>query len=470
MTSLLSTAFSWWPGACSTTFTHSEDPLFLPTKSGPSRAFPELIKDITPPCNLNPFLFNGHLQTAWTAVKSDGPPIHYKRRTFESESAGVEGHFSVDFVVAPPSELAGKVAEDGGPEDDGLREDPLGVGHTSLPPRTTYFTEKEYEGLGSEARKPLLITLHGLSGGSYEVYLRHVLAPLAVQTEEQASSGGLSGGEWECLVVNSRGCAGSKITNSILYNARATWDVRQVVKWCRQRWPKRPLYGIGYSLGANILTNYIGEEGSDCLLNAAVIVSNPWKLEVTSLALQRSWVGMNVYSATMGKNMRALFERHREQILVNKSISEERIRKLKYLHEFDREVQCATWGYPTEGAYYRDATSADTVLDIRIPVFVLHARDDPIACDEACPYEEIRQNPYVVMCATSGGGHLSWFELGGGRWHAKPAVAFLNAMAREVDFGRLEPHQLPQMGPRGGHKRSFVFDPTRRKMHMPGSQ
>jgi len=255
MTSLVSTAFSWWPGACSKTFTHSEDPLVLPTNSGPARAFPELIKDITPPCNLNPFLFNGHLQTAWTAVKSDGPAIHYKRRTFESESAGVEGHFTVDFVVAPPSVPAGKVAEDGGPEDDGLREDPLGVGHTSLPPRTTYFTEKEYEGLGSDDSKPLLITLHGLSGGSYEVYLRHVLAPLVVPTEDEASGRGLGGGEWECLVVNSRGCAGSKITNSILYNARATWDVRQVVEWCRQRWPNRPLYGIGYSLGANILTN-----------------------------------------------------------------------------------------------------------------------------------------------------------------------------------------------------------------------
>jgi len=78
---------------------------------------------------------------------------------------------------------------------------------------------------------------------------------LVVQTEDDASSRGLSGGDWECLVVNSRGCAGSKITNSILYNARATWDVRQVVKWCRQRWPDRPLFGIGYSLGANILTN-----------------------------------------------------------------------------------------------------------------------------------------------------------------------------------------------------------------------
>lgn len=252
MTSTVSSAMSWYPGSCRTTFTHSEEPLILPTKTGPKRAFPEICKDITPPCNLNPLLFNGHLQTAWTAVKSDGPPVHYKRRVFEAEDKAFAGHFTVDFVVRPPPS-AGQ-AEDAGPEDQGLREDPVGVGHTKLPPRTTYFTDKEYEHLGSDDTKPLLITLHGLSGGSYEVYLRHVLAPLVAQTAEGEKLG-LSGGEWEALVVNSRGCAGSKITSSILYNARATWDVRQVVKWCRQKWPKRPLFGIGYSLGANILTN-----------------------------------------------------------------------------------------------------------------------------------------------------------------------------------------------------------------------
>jgi predicted alpha/beta-fold hydrolase len=43
-----------------------------------------------------------------------------------------------------------------------------------------------------------------------------------------------------------------------------------------------------------------------------------------------------------------------------------------------------------------------------------------IAVDEAVPYEEIKQNPYVVMCSTSTGGHLSWFEVGGTRWFSKP--------------------------------------------------
>lgn len=45
------------------------------------------------------------------------------------------------------------------------------------------------------------------------------------------------------------------------------------------------------------------------MLSAAVVVANPWKLEVASLALQRTWLGLNVYSKTMGNSMKKLFER-----------------------------------------------------------------------------------------------------------------------------------------------------------------
>lgn len=38
--------------------------------------------------------------------------------------------------------------------------------------------------------------------------------------------------------------------------------------------------------------------------------SNPWTLDVSSLALQRSWFGSEVYSRTMGTNMKALFEEY----------------------------------------------------------------------------------------------------------------------------------------------------------------
>lgn len=46
---------------------------------------------------------------------------------------------------------------------------------------------------------------------------------------------------------------------------------------------------------------------------------------------------------------------------------------------FDESVvQGPTWGYPTEGAYYRDAASVDSLLAVRIPFLAIHAEDDPV--------------------------------------------------------------------------------------------
>ena len=91
-----------------------------------------------------------------------------------------------------------------------------------------------------------------------------------------------------------------------------------------------------------------------------------------------------------------------------------------------------------EDAYYRDASSADAFLAVKIPIFAVHAKDDPVchlfpecpwtvlilgckvAVDEAVPYLAFDRNQNSVICSTSRGGHLGWFELSGGRWFAKP--------------------------------------------------
>ncbi|KAF2155873.1 hydrolase, alpha/beta fold family [Myriangium duriaei CBS 260.36] len=436
-----------WLGRARTTFHASPDSLPLHLKDGKTTTLCELVKSTTPPCTLNPALFNGHLQTCWTAVNQSAPPIAYRRKVFDAEDPRFAGTFAVDFVVEAHPEQ---------PDE-------------TLPPHTSFFTDAEFEALGGDDDKPLLITLHGLSGGSHEPYLRHVLAELIAKSDD-----GKSGG-WEALVVNSRGCAGSKITSGILYNARATWDVRQVVRWARSKWPNRRLFGIGYSLGANILTNYLGEEGEACELEAAVIVSNPWKLEVSSIALQNTFLGTNLYLKAMGSNMKKLFERqvarHSEQIMKNGNIDMDAVRNIKYLYEFDRAIQCPTWGYPSEGAYYRDASSVDSIFDIRIPCMVLHAEDDPIAVKQAVPYQEVKHTPYVTICSTSLGGHLGWYQIGGGRWHSKPVFNFFEKMLREVDVTATKKHARVDINgvisTTSSHKSPFIFQPMRRKMHLP---
>ncbi|KAK4156304.1 Alpha/Beta hydrolase protein [Chaetomidium leptoderma] len=418
-----------WFGRAKVAFTHSPSPLALQRKDGAATDLLKVCEASTPTCQLNPLLFNGDLQTMWTAVKEDGPPIYYRRKIFDADHKTYTGTFTVDFAVDPHQDV-----------DD------------SLPPRTAFFSEDEFAKIGSDDTRPMLIVLHGLSGGSYEVYLRHAIAPLV-----------LEGGNWDVCVVNARGCAHSKMTSGVLFNARATWDVRQIVNWAKRTFPNRPLFGLGFSLGANIMTNYVGEEGANCPLKGAISVGNPFDLEVSNKALQRSLLGKQVYSRVMGANMKKLINTHKDAVLKHTNLNFDRIQKVTFLHEFDREVQTVTWGYPTENAYYRDASSSDAVLGIRVPFLAISALDDPIAVYDAIPFQEFTQNPYTVLLTTSLGGHLSWFEIGGGRWHARPICNFLKHMATEINLDAITPTANGE-----APKTQFVteFDPVRRKLQV----
>ncbi|KAJ5947143.1 hydrolase [Penicillium verhagenii] len=370
----------------------------------------ELCKECTPPlCSLSPLLFNGHLQTAWTQKAACYTPVYYKRKIFDSNHSSYEGQFSVDFVVPP-------YVDTGGHSETNNTED--------LPPRTELFeAEEDVKFLSADDSRPILLVLHGMSGGSNEPYIQDVLAAVVAQE-----------GGWAACVVNSRGCANSKLTSGFLYNGRSTWDFRQVVDWLKDKFPNRPLFGIGFSIGANVLTHYLGEEGRDCALKAAIMVSNPWKLEVASHALRQSWIGKEIYSKILGRNMRDIVERHIDMITAIPTIDRDSIRKIKYVQDFDRMIQCPTWGYLTEDAYYRDASCADAMLAIRIPFLAIQAEDDPISPKHGIPFAEFARSPFGVLCMTPGGGHLGWFEADGGRWFLKPLTRFLDKMLNSVNL------------------------------------
>jgi hypothetical protein len=68
--------------------------------------------------------------------------------------------------------------------------------------------------------------------------------------------------------------AGVPITSSKLYTAGGTDDLRQALMYLSKRFPNAPLLGIGYSLGANIMTRYAAEEGRRCRFAAACVMAN----------------------------------------------------------------------------------------------------------------------------------------------------------------------------------------------------
>lgn len=242
-----------WLGYATTTWTHHPCPITLPLKhtgdntsstTTNGRTLVDLCKASTPPCDLTPLLPGGHTQTIYAATyKKPIALLNYKRRIFTSNNTTYPGCFAVDFVSR-----------------DSTDQDVETVN-----PRTTLFKEGDWERYmktgsvdveaeeGEVNKRPIIVALHGISGGSHELYLRQVLDPLV--TGAPTAAGGGVGPAWDALVVNSRGCANSPVTGSQLFNARATWDIRQFLEWLREKFPHRQLFAVGFSLGANILVN-----------------------------------------------------------------------------------------------------------------------------------------------------------------------------------------------------------------------
>lgn len=55
--------------------------------------------------------------------------------------------------------------------------------------------------------------------------------------------------------------AGVPVTSPQLYSALHTDDIRVAVMLIAKLYPNAPLIGVGFSLGANVLTRYLAQEG-----------------------------------------------------------------------------------------------------------------------------------------------------------------------------------------------------------------
>lgn len=141
----------------------------------------------------------------------------------------------------------------------------------------------------------------------------------------------------------------------------------------------------------------------------------------------------------LGRNLRNLYNIHHEELTKHPLVRADAASRMVTAYDYDREVTAKVFGYKTVGSYYRHASSIENLLNVKIPLLILHAKDDPIACDKAAPYDECEANPWTFMAATGGGGHIGWFEWSGGRWFPKPIMAFFKKWIDEGVVGAEEP-------------------------------
>ncbi|KAL0446530.1 UNVERIFIED_CONTAM: Embryogenesis-associated protein [Sesamum latifolium] len=244
------------------------------------------------------------------------------------------------------------------------------------------------------SNSPVLILLPGLTGGSEDTYVRHMLL--------RARSKG-----WRVVVFNSRGCGNSPVTTAQFYSASFLGDISEVVEHVGNRYPSANLYAVGWSLGANILVRYVGQESFSCPLAGAISLCNPFNLIIADEDFRK---GFNiVYDKALANALCKIFRRH---ALLFEDIGGEfnipLAANAKSVREFDDGLTRVSFGFKSVDDYYSNSSSSDSIKNVSIPLLCIQAENDPIAPSRGIPREDIQKNPNCMLIVTPKGGHLGW--------------------------------------------------------------
>ncbi|XP_022159893.1 embryogenesis-associated protein EMB8 [Momordica charantia] len=241
---------------------------------------------------------------------------------------------------------------------------------------------------------PVLILLPGLTGGSQDSYVRHMLL--------RAKYRG-----WRVVVFNSRGCGNSPVTTPQFYSASFLGDMREVVAHVTKRYNKANVYAVGWSLGGNILVNYLGQDSLSCPLSGAVSLCNPFDLVVADEDFRK---GFNkVYDNSLARALCRIFNKHAD--LFSDMPGEFNIplaANARTVRDYDDALTRVSFGFNSVDEYYSKSSSSKFIKDVKIPLLCIQAANDPIAPDRAIPREDIKENPNCLLIVTPKGGHLGW--------------------------------------------------------------
>jgi predicted alpha/beta-fold hydrolase len=237
---------------------------------------------------------------------------------------------------------------------------------------------------------PLLLALHGLEGSSSAHYLRGLLAC--------ARDRG-----WRALALNFRTCSGS--VNRLLrsYHSGETGDFGELISRARRESDR--IVVAGCSLGGNVLVKWLGEQGDRAPIRAAAALSVPFDLAACSRTLDGPGFWQLVYRTRF---LRSLKKKALEKLATFPGAYDaERVRKARTLLEFDEVVTSAVHGFKGATDYYEKSSSGPFVQNVRVPLLLLSAEDDPFIPAETIP-RSVPQN--VTLEVWPQGGHLGFVE------------------------------------------------------------
>jgi len=279
---------------------------------------------------------------------------------------------------------------------------------------------------GHNFSQPVYLVLHGVNGGSEEGYAQD-LTP----RRNAANS--------TVVVMVSRGLMDMPVVGWNFFHGARWSDAHAAASAVRKALaPDQILAGIGYSMGAIVLANYVSRSGGRCRLDAAFAISGALecRTEANYTRAQRLWQPMIADFMRTRQHLAKFAPRLRARMSAGDI---QRLLRATHVVAVDEVMSVAYNGYRNLEHFYEDMGAlGDVPLDvlqkstmandtsslrkynfakISVPLCVLHSFDDPISTWRTNagnvglmhPSNLVRVgNGNVLLLLTKRGGHVGW--------------------------------------------------------------
>jgi predicted alpha/beta-fold hydrolase len=254
---------------------------------------------------------------------------------------------------------------------------------------------------------PIVVLVHGLTGSHASAQIQR-LANLLLP---------------ECLRVvrvDLRGTGASLPLSRGTYHGGCSSDLRAGLEAVHRWDPSAPILLVGLSLGGNIVLKLGGEAADHPVPGLARIIALAPPVDLERCCALLSQPKNRLYELFF---LRDLIAQARQRQRHFPDLPPVKFPRHMTMRLFDDLYTAPRSGFADALDYYRRASALPLVPHIRIPTFIMTARDDPFIVAE--PIEALQTPGHITVRVLPYGGHLGflgWDGAGGIRWAERRVV------------------------------------------------
>lgn len=239
-------------------------------------------------------------------------------------------------------------------------------------------------------QKRAIILCHGLEGSSGRNY-NNTAAEYFLEND------------FSIFAWNNRSCSGEMNRLPRLYHHTAIDDLDSTVKLV-MNCGFEEIFLLGFSMGGVQILNYFGKSNPDKRIKAGVAVSSPIYLKTTAEILKKGFnrIYLENFLIAIKKKLGQKAEKYPDLA------DWEKVLAAKDFDGIDEYFTAPVHGFLNADDYYAKASPGAVLQNIRTPVLILNALDDPFLGIDSYPKEFASKSKFVFLETPERGGHCAF--------------------------------------------------------------